>query len=125
MGLQHVEKNMRPYCIELEDYPKIFKYNVTPQGFYYMEELISQIYLEGKDLPMYKLVQLGMLLRVNMCQTMKMDNETLFQDVSKKAIKYGGVEPEYIAHCIHNMVLRGLLGSNPKYDNQIADDLHR
>ncbi|QLH08975.1 hypothetical protein DSQ19_05330 [Candidatus Nitrosotenuis sp. DW1] len=90
-----------------------------------MEEIISQIYLEGKELPMYKLVQLGMLLRVNMCQTMKIDNETLFQDVSKKAAKYGGVEPEYVAYCIKSMVLRGLLDSNPKYDNQIASDLHK
>ncbi len=90
-----------------------------------MEEIISQIYLEGKEISMYKLVQLGMLLRVNMCQTMKMDNETLFQDVSKKAAKYGGVEPEYVAHCIKSMVLRGLLDSNPKYDNQIANDLHK
>jgi hypothetical protein len=56
---------------------------------------------------------------------MKTDNETLFQDVSKKAIKYGGVEPEYVSYCINNMVLRGLLDSNPKYDNQIANDLHR
>ncbi|WP_179369480.1 hypothetical protein [Candidatus Nitrosotenuis sp. DW1] len=120
-----MEKNMLPYCIELEDYPKLFRYRVTPQGFYHMEEIISQIYLEGKELPMYKLVQLGMLLRVNMCQTMKIDNETLFQDVSKKAAKYGGVEPEYVAYCIKSMVLRGLLDSNPKYDNQIASDLHK
>lgn len=116
---------MLPYCIELEDYPKLFKYRVTDQGFYYMEDLISQIYLDGKEISMYKLVQLGLLLRVNMCQTMKMDNETLFQDVSKKAIKYGGVESEYISYCIHNMILRGLLDSNPKYDNQIANDLHK
>ncbi len=116
---------MLPYCIELEDYPKLLRYRVTPQGFYHMEEIISQIYLEGKDLSMYKLVQLGMLLRVNMCQTMKMDNETLFQDVSKKATKYGGVEPEYISYCIKNMILRGLLDSNPKYDNQVANDLHK
>lgn len=114
-----------PYCIELEDYPKLFRYRVTPQGFYQMEDLISQSYLEGKELSMYKLVQLGILLRINMCQTMKMDNETLFQDVSKKAIKYGGVEPEYTAHCIKNMILRGLLDSNPKYDNQIANDLRK
>jgi hypothetical protein len=90
-----------------------------------MEELISQTYLEGKNLSMYKLVQLGILLRVNTCQTLKMDNETLFQDVSKKATKYGGVEPEYVSHCIKNMLLRGLLDSNPKYDNQIVNDLHK
>ncbi|MBI5146820.1 MAG: hypothetical protein HZA84_06325 [Thaumarchaeota archaeon] len=120
-----MEKNMLPYCIELEDYPKLFRYRVTSQGFYHMEETISQIYLEGKDLSMHKLVQLGMLLRVNMCQTMKMDNETLFQDVSKKAAKYGGVEPEYVSYCIKNMILRGLLDSNPKYDNQVANDLHK
>ena len=120
-----MEKNTLPYCIHLDDYPKLLKYRVTRQGFYYMEEIISQIYLEGKELSMYKLVQLGILLRVNMCQTMKMDNETLFQDVSKKAIKYGGVEHEYVSYCIKNMVLRGLLDSNPNYDNQIANDLHK
>ncbi len=120
-----MEKNALPYCIEIGDYPKLLKYRVTSPGFYYMEEIISQIYLEGKELSMYKLVQLGILLRVNMCQTMKTDNETLFQDVSKKAIKYGGVEPEYVSYCIKNMVLRGLLDSNPKYDNHIASDLHK
>ena len=120
-----MEKNAPPYCIQLDDYPKLLKYRMTNQGFYYMEEIISQIYLEGKELSMYKLVQLGILLRVNMCQTMKMDNETLFQDVSKKAIKYGGVEPEYVSYCIKNMALRGLLDSNPKYDNQIASDLRK
>jgi hypothetical protein len=120
-----VEKNTLPYCIQVENYPKLFKYRVTPQGFYYLEDVITQIYLEGKELSMYKLVQLGILLRVNMCQTMKTDNETLFQDVSKKAIKYGGVEPEYVSYCIKNMILRGLLDSNPKYDNQIANDLYK
>jgi hypothetical protein len=44
--------------------------------------------------------------------------------VSKKAIKYGGVEPEYVSHCIKNMILRGFLDSNPKHDNQVANDLH-
>jgi len=116
---------MPPYCIQLDDYPKLLKYRVTSHGFYYMEEIISQIYLEGQELSMYKLVQLGILLRVNMCQTMKMDNETLFQDVSKKAIKYGGVEPEYVSQCISSMALRGLLDSNPNYDNQVAIDLHK
>jgi len=120
-----VEKNTPPYCIQLDDYPKLLKYRVTNQGFYYMEEIISRIYLEGKEPSMYKLVQLGTLLRVNMCQTMKMDNETLFQDVSKKAIKYGGVEPEYVSQCIKSMMLRGLLDSNPNYDNQVAIDLHK
>ena len=120
-----MEKNVLPYCIQLDDYPKLLKYRITNHGFYYMEEIISQIYLEGKELSMYKLVQLGILLRVNMCQTMKTDNETLFQDVSKKATKYGGVEPEYVSYCIRNMSLRGLLESNPKYDNQVASDLHK
>jgi hypothetical protein len=120
-----MEKNTLPYHIQLEDYPKLLKYRMTHQGFYYMEELITQIYLEGKELSMYKLIQLGILLRVNMCQTLKIDNETLFQDVSKKAIKYGGVEPEYVSYCIKNMTLRGFLDSNPKYDDQIANNLHQ
>lgn len=120
-----MEKNTLPYCIQLEDYPRLLRYRMTDQGFYCMEEFISQIYLEKRELSMYKLVQLGILLRVNMCQTMKTSNETLFQDVSKKATKYGGVEPEYLSYCIKNMVLRGLLDSNPKYDNQIASDLHK
>lgn len=119
-----MEKNTLPYCIQLEDYHKLLKYKITESGFYYMEEMISQIYLDGKDLPMYKMVQLGILLRVNMCQTTKKDNETLFQDVSKKAAKYGGVEPEYVAYCVKSMILRGHLDSNPKYDSQIAIGLH-
>lgn len=119
-----MEKNALPYCIQMEDYQKLLKYRITEDGFYYLEEMISQIYLDGKDLSMYKMVQLGILLRVNMCQTMKMDNETLFQDVSKKAAKYGGVEPEYVSYCIKSLILRGHLDSNPKYESQIAIDFH-
>lgn len=74
---------------------------------------------------MRKLVNLGLLLRVNMCQTANMENESLFQDVSKRARKFGGVEPKYVAECIKTMVLRGFLEANPKYDKHIALNLRQ
>ena len=112
-----------PYQIPAEKYPKLLRYRVTQQGFYYIEDLVSEIYLEGKKMPMHKLVDLGLLLRVNMCQTKNLENESLFQDVSKRAKKFGGVEPEYISHCIKTLRFRGFLESNPNYDKQIALDV--
>lgn len=114
-----------PYCIPITDYPKMLRYRVTQKGFYHIEDLISEIYFEEKQVSMYKLVTLGILLRVNMCQTMNMENESLYQDVSKKATKFGGVEPQYLAQCIKSLAMRGFLESNPKYDKTIALDLHR
>jgi hypothetical protein len=109
-----------PYRISATDYPKLLRYRVTQQGFYYIEDLVSEIYLEGKKVSMHKLVDLGLLLRVNMCQTTNMQNESLFQDVSKRAKKFGGVEPQYISQCIKSMRFRGFLESNPDYDEQVA-----
>ncbi|MEM4378491.1 MAG: hypothetical protein QXX85_05860 [Candidatus Nitrosotenuis sp.] len=120
-----MENQSEPYCIGVEDYPKLLRYRVTKQGFYHIEDLVSEIYLEGRKASMRKLVTLGLLLRVNMCQTTNMENESLFQDVSKKARKFGGVEPRYVAECIKTMVLRGFLEANPKYDKHIALELRQ
>jgi hypothetical protein len=98
---------------------------VTKQGFYHIEDLVSEIYLEGKKVSMHKLVELGLMLRVNMCQTTNMKNESLFQDVSKRAKKFGGVEPQYISQCIKTLRFRGFLESNPQYDKQIALDVRK
>ncbi|MEM2785958.1 MAG: hypothetical protein QW652_04765 [Candidatus Nitrosotenuis sp.] len=120
-----MENQSEPYCIGVEDYPKLLRYRVTKKGFYHIEDLVSEIYLEGRKASMRKLVTLGLLLRVNMCQTTNMENESLFQDVSKKARKFGGVEPRYVAECIKTMVLRGFLEANPKYDKHIALELRQ
>lgn len=120
-----MEKQILPYCIPLENYPKLLRYKITQQGFYHVEDLISEIYLEGKKVSMRKMVSLGILLRVNMCQTTNVENETLYQDLSKKAKKFGGVEPAYLTQCIKTLVLQGFLESNPRYDRQIAFDLYQ
>jgi hypothetical protein len=86
-----------PYFVPITDYPKMLRYRITSRGFYHIEDLVSEIYLEESSVSMYKLVTLGILLRVNMCQSMNMENESLYQDVSKKAARYGGVEPHYLA----------------------------
>lgn len=112
-----------PYCIPITDYPKMLRYRISAEGFYHIEDLISEIYLEEKSVSMYKLVTLGILLRVNMCQTMNMENESLYQDVSKKASQFGGVEPQYLAQCIRSLAMRGFLEANPKYDKSIALEL--
>lgn len=114
-----------PYHIPLEDYPKMLRYRLTPRGFYHVEDLVSEIYLEERVVSMHKLVTLGILLRVNMCQTMNMENESLYQDVSNRARRFGGVEPEYLADCIRTLTLRGFLEPNPKYDKNIALDLRK
>lgn len=114
-----------PYQIQTEDYPKLLRYKITRQGFYHMEDLISQIYLEEIRPTMHKLVTLGILLRVNMCQTMNLENESLFQDVSSRAKKFGGVEPQYISQCVKSLIARGILEANPKYDRGLALELHR
>ena len=90
-----------------------------------MEDLISQIYLDEIKPNMHKLVTLGILVRVNMCQTMNLQNESLFQDLSNRAKKFGGVEPQYISQCVKSLIARGLLESNPKYDRGIALEIHR
>jgi len=110
----------QPYQISLDDYPKLFRYKITQHGLYHIEDLISEIYLEEKQTSMYTLVKLGILLRVNMCQTQNLQNESLFQDISSRAKKFGGVEPQYIHECVKSLIARGLLESNPKYDRALA-----
>lgn len=112
-----------PYQIPIADYPKLLRYKLTARGIYHVEDLVSEIYLEGNTASMHKLVTLGVLLRVNMCQTMNAENESLYQDVSRKAAKFGGVEPEYLARCINSLIMRGFLEANPKYDRNIAIEL--
>lgn len=114
-----------PYCIPITDYPKMLRYRLTARGFYHIEDLVSEIYLEERPDSMYKLVTLGILLRVNMCQTMNMENESLYKDVSKKASRFGGVEPQYLAQCIKSLTMRGFLESNPKYDKNIALEMRK
>ncbi|MBM3903694.1 MAG: hypothetical protein FJ357_00910 [Thaumarchaeota archaeon] len=114
----------QPYQIQMQDYPKLFRYKITQQGIYHIEDLVSQIYLEEQTPSMYALVKLGILLRVNMCQTQNLQNESLFQDVSRQAKKFGGVEPQYIHECVKSLIARGLLESNPKYDRSLAMRLH-
>lgn len=97
---------------------------MTKSGFYHMEELITRIYIEDQTHTMHTLVNLGILLRINMCQTMNMENESMFQDVSNRAKKFGGVEPEYITECVKSLIGRGLIEANPHYDRGLALQLH-
>jgi hypothetical protein len=90
-----------------------------------MEELITRIYIEDQIPTMHTLVNLGILLRVNMCQTMNMENESMFQDVSNRAKKFGGVEPEYIAECVKSLIGRGLIEANPQYDIGLALQIYQ
>lgn len=113
-----------PYQIQIQDYPKLLRYKITKSGFYHMEELITRIYVEEQTPTMHTLVNLGILLRVNMCQTMNMENESMFQDVSNRAKKFGGVEPEYITECVKSLIGRGLVEANPQYDRGLALQLH-
>ena len=119
-----MEKQILPYCLPLEDYPKLLRYRVTQRGFYHVEDLVSEIYLDERKPTMNKLVNLGILLRVNMCQTTNMENESLYQDISTKAKRFGGVEPKYLSECIKSLLLRGFLEPNPKYDRTVALDLY-
>lgn len=109
-----------PYQIPIQQYPKMLRYRISERGLYHMEDLISEVYVEENEASMHKLVTLGILLRVNMCQTMNLENESLYQDVSGRAAKFGGVEPEYLAECIKSLSMRGLLEPNPRYDKSIA-----
>lgn len=118
-----VEKT--PYRIQTQDYPKLLRYKITKSGFYHMEDLITRVYIEEEIPTMHTLVNLGILLRVNMCQTMNMENESMFQDISSRAKRFGGVEPQYISECVKSLIGRGLMEANPKYDRGLALQLHR
>ena len=113
------------YPIPIDDYPKLLRYQVTLAGVHYIEDLIREIYVDQKPLSMNKLMQLGLLLKTYVCQTKRIENDVLFQDVSNRAKKYGGMEPTYLKQCIKNLIMRGLLGPNPKYDPQIAISMRR
>lgn len=112
------------YPIPLDDYPKLLKYKVTQSGIHYIEDLMNEIYVERKDLSMKKLTHLGLLLKTYICQTKRIEDELLFQDISSRAKKYGGAKPDYIKYCITHLIMRGLMGPNPFYDPNIAIDIH-
>ena len=115
----------RLYPIPIEDYPRLLRYKVTQKGIYYIEDLMREIYIENKELSMNKLTQLGLLLKTYVCQTKRIEDEVLFQDISNKAKKYGGTESGYLTDCIKRLMMRGYMGPNPKYDPQIAIDMHK
>jgi hypothetical protein len=112
------------FPIPIDDYPRLLRYKVTQSGIHYIEDLMREIYIEKKELSINKLTQLGLLLKTYICQTKRIEDELLFQEISELAKKYGGVQPEYIKTCIKNLIMRGLLGPNPYYDPQLAVDIH-
>ncbi len=112
------------YPIPLNDYPKLLRYKVTGTGIHYIEDLMREIYVEKQKLSKNKLTQLGLLLKTYVCQTKRIEDEILFQQISSKAKKYGEVERGFIIKCIDRLIMRGLLDSNPNYDPQIAIEMH-
>ncbi len=113
------------YPIPIDDYPKLLRYKVTQNGIYYIEELMREVYIEKKELSMNKLTQLGLLLKTYVCQTKRIEEEILFQDISKKARKFGGTEQWYVKECIKKLMMRGFIGSNLNYDPKIAINMHK
>jgi len=113
------------YPIALNDYPKLLRYKVSETGIHYIEDLMREIYVEKRKLSKNKLTQLGLLLKTYVCQTKRIEDEILFQQISNKAKKYGVAERGFIIQCIDRLIMRGLLGSNPTYDPQIAIEMHR
>lgn len=113
------------YPIPLEDYPKLLRYKVTPSGIHYIEDLMREIYIEKNKLSKNKLTQLGLLLKTYVCQTKRIEDEVLFQQISNKAHKYGGAERGFIIESINRLIMRGMLNSNPYYDPQIAINMHK
>jgi hypothetical protein len=113
------------YPIPLSDYPKLLRYKVTETGIHYIEDLMREIYVEKRKLSKNKLTQLGLLLKTHVCQTKRIEDEILFQQISNKAKKYGEVERGFIIECIDRLIMRGLIGPNPNYDPQIAIEMHR
>ncbi len=80
------------YPIPLDDYPKLLRYKVSQSGVHYIEDLMREIYIEKKILSKNKLTQLGLLLKTYVCQTKKIEDEVLFQQISIKSKKYGELE---------------------------------
>ena len=112
------------YPIPLDDYPKLLRYKVSEKGIYYIEDMIREIYVEKKELSVNKLTQLGLLLKTYICQTKRIEEEVMFQDISNRAKKYGGVETGFIKETLQNLMMRDLIGANPHYDPRIAISIH-
>jgi len=113
------------YPIPLEDYPKLLRYKVSESGIHYIEDLMREIYIEKRILSKNKLTQLGLLLKTYVCQTQKIEDEVLFQQISNKSKKYGEPERGFIIECIDHLTMRGMIGLNPNYDPQIAINMHK
>ena len=113
------------YPIPIEDYPRLLRYKVTQSGIHYIEDLMREIYIEKKELSMNKLTQLGLLLKTYVCQTKRIEDEILFQEISNKAKKHGGTDAGYLTDCIKRLIMLGYMGPNPQYDPQIAIDMHK
>ncbi len=113
------------YPIPLDDYPKLLRYKVTQSGVHYIEDLMREIYIEKKILSKNKLIQLGLLLKTYVCQTKKIEDEVLFQQISNKSKKYGESESGFIIKCIDYLIMRGMVSFNPNYDPQIAISMHK
>ncbi len=113
------------YPIPLDDYPKLLRYKVTQSGVHYIEDLMREIYIEKKILSKNKLTQLGLLLKTYVCQTKKIEDEVLFQQISNKSKKYGESESGFIIKCIDYLIMRGMVSFNPNYDPQIAISMHK
>ena len=113
------------YPIALDDYPKLLRYKVSEKGIYFIEDLIREMYVEHKELSLNKLTQLGLLMKTYICQTKRVDEEVMFQDISNKARKLGGVETHEIKETLQRLMMRDLIGPNPKYDPRIAISIHR
>jgi len=113
------------YPIPLDDYPKLLRYKVTQSGVHYIEDLMREIYIEKKILSKNQLTQLGLLLKTYVCQTKKIEDEVLFQQISNKSKKYGESESGFIIKCIDYLIMRGMVSFNPNYDPQIAISMHK
>jgi len=112
------------YPIAIDDYPKLLRYKVSEKGIYYIEDLIREIYVEQKQMSLNKLTQLGLLLKTYICQSKHVDEEVMFQDISSRARKLGGVETHEIKETLQRLMMRDLIGANPKYDPRIAISIH-
>lgn len=114
----------RLYPIALDDYPKLLRYKVSEKGIYFIEDLIREMYVEQNELSLNKLTQLGLLMKTYICQTKRVDEEVMFQDISSRARKLGGVETHEIKETLQRLMMRDLIGPNPQYDPRIAISIH-
>ncbi len=112
------------YPIALDDYPKLLRYKVSEKGIYLIEDLIREIFVEHKELSLNKLTQLGLLLKTYICQTKRVDEEVMFQEISDRARKLGGVETHEIKAILKRLMMRDLISPNPLYDPRIAIGIH-